>query len=278
MNKLLFIEGCPRSGTTLVKRLLNSHDDIYCGPEFGNLEAILNIYNTMKKGIENERLKEYLQLEDLKLYYYDFIYKLLSKPTKNTKITYLAEKTPSNIKVFTHLHEIFPEAQLLHVIRNPFDVVTSILNVGKRSSNLPEHYYDVRKAAIFWRQTVNWITRFETSKTLEFQQQYKILKYEDLLHEPRMVVEDLLNWLDVKVDFNIINLSEKEGQPNSFGNIFYTSDEYYKNFDTNNINKYKNSLSEQEKKIVLEETKNELIKFGYMSSSEINICTTNKNF
>jgi len=58
MNTLLFIGGVPRLGTTLVKRLLNSHDYIYCEPEFSNLEAILNICTTTKKAIGNERKME----------------------------------------------------------------------------------------------------------------------------------------------------------------------------------------------------------------------------
>ena len=268
LDKLIFIGGVPRSGTTLVKRLLNSHSDIYCGPEFGHLPAVMNQYNTMKKSIENGRMDEYSNLTDLQLSYQSFVLELLKKPLIPLSKTYMAEKTPGNIRVFTHLHELFPSAKLLHILRNPFDVVASFLRVGKRKNDLAEHYYDVRKGAIFWRQTINWITRFETSKEDSFQEQYKVLKYEELLTDPELILEDLLNWLGIKYEPSMLNLEEGKGEPNSFGDVFYTKEEYYKAFDSSNINKFQDVLTEEEL-IIIEETKCELIKFKYMTKEEI---------
>ena len=270
LDKLIFIGGVPRSGTTLVKRLLNSHSEIYCGPEFGHLPAIMNQYNTMKKGIENGRLNEYFDLEELQFSYQSLVLELLKKPLLSLDKTYLAEKTPGNIRVFPHLHELFPSAKLLHILRNPFDVVASFLRVGKRKDNLAEHYYDVRKGAIFWRQTVNWITRFETSKKDSFQQQYKVVKYEELLKNPEETLKDLLYWLGVEYEASMLDLQEGKGEPNSFGNVFYTKEEYYKSFDSSNINKFQDILTNEDELIIIEETKRELIKFKYMTKEEIN--------
>lgn len=223
----------------------------------------------MKKGIDSGRLAEYVDHQTLKDSYRDFLINLLEKPMKNYSKEFFAEKTPLNIKYFTHLHELFPRAKLLHIVRNPFDVVASFLNVGKRKENLAAHYYSVREGAIFWRQMVNWITRFETSKEDAFQSQYKLIKYENILKQPNDVIVDLSEWIGIEYESDMLMLNEKEGTPAAFGNIFYTEEEYYKNFDSNNIDAFKKQLSEDEITAIFNETKNELIKLKYLSRDEV---------
>jgi hypothetical protein len=130
--KLAFIGGVPRSGTTLLKRIFDSHPKIYCGPEFGHLPRICEHYSLMKKGIEIGRLKSYSNTEELKLYFRNFILSFTSNIVRDYSVDLFAEKTPDNLKVFPYLHELFPTAHLIHVVRNPFDVVSSYLKVGKR--------------------------------------------------------------------------------------------------------------------------------------------------
>src|SRR5580658_10523404 len=43
MKRPIFVVGCPRSGTTLVKRMLDNHPHISCGSESFILEALYQL-------------------------------------------------------------------------------------------------------------------------------------------------------------------------------------------------------------------------------------------
>ena len=60
LGRLIFVGGSPRSGTTLVQRILDCHPEIYGGPEFDFVPSIVDLFQTMRKSIGSGRIDAFL--------------------------------------------------------------------------------------------------------------------------------------------------------------------------------------------------------------------------
>lgn len=120
MTSPVFIISLIRSGSTLLRLILNSHSAIYA-PHEGHLHRIKVVAdwepalaNAMHlHGLDNRRLK-YLLRDRL----YDF---LLERSGKRIFV----DKDPSNVSVWRDLAEFWPEAVFIFLVRNPAYVAYS---------------------------------------------------------------------------------------------------------------------------------------------------------
>lgn len=55
-ENLVFIGGCPRSGTTLVQRMFGAHPNVYAGPEFDLIPAIAGLRDRLVGGVQSGRV------------------------------------------------------------------------------------------------------------------------------------------------------------------------------------------------------------------------------
>jgi Sulfotransferase domain. len=132
LSRIVFIGGSPRSGTTLVQRVLNHHPRIYGGPEFDFIPSIAELYQRMRDSIRSGRIASIIGESELRDVFRELISSLLIPKAEAEGMTILSEKTPGNVLAFKVLKEIAPESKQVFVIRDPRDVVGSILEVGER--------------------------------------------------------------------------------------------------------------------------------------------------
>jgi len=68
LNEIGFIlvGGCGRSGTTLVQKLLITHDQISGGPEFGYGVNIVELYKAMQHSVDMGMMNNYISDKNLK--------------------------------------------------------------------------------------------------------------------------------------------------------------------------------------------------------------------
>ena len=108
--------GAPRSGTTLLATILESHKDICVWKEpnviwrYGNEKVkndffTVNMFSTRKQRYIQDKFETYLQ---------------------NSNKTIFVEKTPPNCLRLPYINRIFPNAKYIHIVRNGCDVVKSI--------------------------------------------------------------------------------------------------------------------------------------------------------
>jgi len=303
---LVFIGGCPRSGTTLMKRILDAHSDIFCGPEFGHLRAISELYKRMSQGIESGRITQYASKNELNIFIRQFILNFFQKVANDNNVKIVAEKTPDNVTAFCTLHELFPNAKFIHVIRNPLDVVASYQRVGLRMivnqseeshpkpylstqiSRLKSFLFERKKknqeeektvfnsvslAAKNWKQQVYFPRRFgETFNSKSFQSNYLEVRYEDLVTNTEETVRQLCDFVGVSFEMGMLQLDrDLAGDSQVFGNKFYTKDEYISKISENKVGRWEDYLSPEEIKSVVEETEFYLIKYGYFSKQDVDI-------
>jgi len=113
------------------------------------------------------------------------------------------EKTPSHALYMDLIHEVFPDAQFIHMIRNGESVVRSLQDISWAPSGL-------RGVS---RNTATWITSVRTARTSGNKfgpAQYYELRYEDLVANPRPALERLCDFLEEPFDERMIEFHKAE--------------------------------------------------------------------
>lgn len=197
----LFIGGAGRSGTTLLRVILDSHPNIACGPELKLTEWVVNsrldFFDFVKA--RNAPLREYrLTPEYVNRIFSAMLLSLMENYRKLSNKPRIAEKTPINACLFEHLSEIFPESPLIHVIRDGRDVVCSLLTmqtqwIDPRTGLGVDWTRDIGRAAEYW---ASWVSAGREALSHPIaRRNYMELKYEDLIEKPEATLKHLCKFI-----------------------------------------------------------------------------------
>tara|TARA_B100001250_G_scaffold139538_1_gene119495 strand:- start:701 stop:2350 length:1650 start_codon:yes stop_codon:yes gene_type:complete len=125
INKIpIFILGMPRSGTTLIERILSTHSKIYGAGELIFFPQIVN-----KNYIKNSKNFDDT-LSKIRTEYSDQIIKL---PNNNR---YIIDKLPLNFKWIGFIIKALPEAKIIHLERNAMAVCWSNYRINFRDTGM----------------------------------------------------------------------------------------------------------------------------------------------
>lgn len=212
--------GSARSGTTLLRNILRSHDNLVCPEEthfyrwaeaFGSNRFSAHLINSkvLQKhrkidGISEDEFKviskKATSKKDLMTLYMHAFMKSNSHKEKRW-----FDKTPQNVYRLPLIVHDFPNAQYIHLVRHPYNVVASLIE-GKAIKSP-----DVFAAANFWNEAVSIVN---TMRQLLGPRLHE-LKYEDLLAEPREQLAKLAGFIGVENAFgkNVIRRIRSERAP-----------------------------------------------------------------
>lgn len=196
-KKPIFVVGCPSSGTTLVYSILQSHPSVSCGNETDFLVSLRDIVEGKywRKLQKYELDKEYW-CQRLAELFDSFKAEYARRQGKNR----WADKTPSYTPHLDFIVSLFPECQIVHVIRDGRDVVMSH---QKRWG-----FKSAVKAVDIWREHVTKARDF--GKTLP-SNQYLELRYEDLVQDSETNAKSLFEYLDEPWDPDVLKFDKSQG-------------------------------------------------------------------
>ncbi len=155
----IFVLGMPRSGTTLVEQILASHSGVFGAGELNDIQAIsttieANIGKNNPYPLCLERLS-HINLLELALEYISRL-KSLSRGADR-----VVNKTPINFRHVGLIMLMFPNAKIIHTVRDPIDTCLSCyfqnFSKGQEYSfaleDLAEVYLGYKRIMQHWKKT-----------------------------------------------------------------------------------------------------------------------------
>lgn len=190
MRPPILIGGVPRSGLTLLRAMLNANPAIACGPDLGLLPAIARQYAEFARTLgANVAANYHVPPQEVRQIYATLIAGLLAPLAEADGKNRVAEKTSGNLFYFRELHALFPDALLIHVIRDGRDVAASLLGRGwTDGAGRPLPYTrDARHGAKLWGDMV----RAGRAAGQDCGERYVEVHYEELVRAPERVLRGL---------------------------------------------------------------------------------------
>lgn len=120
---ILFIGGCPRSGTTLMRVLLDTHPQISCGPETHILPKLLSMHTSLSVYDQTRMQMAGIDKDLQNLAMRDFIFDIIMGHVKrgsapsNGFTFWPCNKDPFLLNNAIYLKRLFPKAKFIHMVR-----------------------------------------------------------------------------------------------------------------------------------------------------------------
>jgi uncharacterized membrane protein YkvA (DUF1232 family) len=195
----IVIGGCGSSGTTLVRHILDRHPAIFCGPESTLFLARITSPQDLadRFGFTRPEVCGWRRASRSRI---EFIERFQRACLARSGKQLWADKTPENLRCFPQIRRRFPQAKLVHVIRDGRDVACSLrqarwMSLEKITGGADRASPEALEACIRY-----WAERVRFGRSLAGDPAYHELRYEDLLARPRETLQALTAFLGVPFD------------------------------------------------------------------------------
>jgi hypothetical protein len=210
-----FIVGCPRSGTTLLQAMLDSHPELAVPPESHFIPRLERAFGRGWSGLAREGRFVDTLFAGRRFQLWGFtreeVAEMLERcrpddvggairllfatwAAREGKTAY-ADKTPRYLAHLERLARLFPEARFVHLIRDGRDVALSLAEAFERGPRT------ATQAALYWGTRVAEGRR----QGQALPGRYLELRYERLVAEPDAALRELCEFIEVRFDPAMVN-------------------------------------------------------------------------
>ncbi len=203
-SNIIFIVGCPRSGTTWLQQLLASYPDAKTGPESYLFSWFIGPQlRAWRKEMKREvfagvGLAGYFREDEFLRNLKQYMLVLMRPMIGNLKPgEVFIEKTPIHALFIPEIVELLPDCKIIHILRDARDTVASLVAASKERLGKGWAPGNARRAAQTWVETIKAVQT--ASKKLPANQIYEV-RYEKLRAFPESQLADLSRFLSFDWD------------------------------------------------------------------------------
>jgi hypothetical protein len=228
-NPYLFIVGCPRSGTTLLQRIMDSHSQIAITPETHWIPSYLRKFTRRSPdGAVTarfvSRLLRYHRFSDMGLGrdgleripyrrerfgYSRFVSAIFDCYGQAHDKPLVGDKTPGYARSIPLLHALWPAAKFVHLLRDGRDVCLSAIDwkkPGKLLARSPTWKADPATTAALWW---DWHVRLGRQEGMPLgPESYLEVRYEALVAHPADEISRLCAFLGIAFEEAMLRFHE----------------------------------------------------------------------
>lgn len=227
MENLIFIFSMPRSGSTLLQKILTSHSKIVSTGEPSILlpiffsfreRGIVSIYGHKKNFGGVKEIIEEIDFDAIKKKFIMNIYMQISQKLSKDAV-YFLDKTPRYWLIINEIIQLFPEAKFIFLFRNPLSVLASSIETWSNDELiLSSYYFELIEAS---KKLVEGYYLAAEKNNL-----YKV-KYEDIVTNPLETIKNICGYLNLEFEEQMLYNWRNVRLKGNFG-------------DPRGINKYNN--------------------------------------
>jgi protein-tyrosine sulfotransferase len=235
-SELIFIGGRPRSGTTLMRAILDTDETINCGVETKILPRFVRFILNWLPNLKYVDMKKDDIDEAVRMFILNVINGRNNFTNKISKNNRQCVKDPPIIEVMSYLYYLFPNAKFIFMVRDGRDVSYSHIKRAKENLNLN----NFKKYLIYWMKM--------NEKGLEDCNKIGInncllVRYEDLVLQPEKTIRKIVvNFLKLKWSNKFLKHQEFIGSEIKVKKDEWSSHQIVKPINSESINSWINKI------------------------------------
>jgi len=217
---LIFIFSLPRSGSTILEKILSNHSDITSNGEtwilfnFIQNEDLKQYSNFSHKSLRKANEINLNNAKKSKKYYSDlnfFLTNIYQQISENKSSVYFLDKTPRYYYIIDEIAKVFPESKFIFLTRNPINVLISSLQVWGKGGYSKFYSYS---------NDYNYGPKMLAHAIKKYGKNTVTISYSDLTNDPEESLRRIMLYLGLNFDKNILNIAGQKpnssfGDPNS---------------------------------------------------------------
>ena len=202
-NKPIFIVGMPRSGTTLVEKIVASHSDVFGA---GELEYIFALGTSLF--LKQSRYYQFAPLDSYSSQAFESFGKIYLEKIDllDRQHSRLTDKMPFNMMMIGLVKIALPNAKIIHCVRDARDTCLSLYKQNFTTGNY-RFAYDLRTVAQFHKQYQQLMKHWHEVLPGEI---YDV-SYEELTQNPEAEIRKLLKACDLEWQDDCLNFDKSGG-------------------------------------------------------------------
>ena len=201
----VFLTGFPRSGTTLIDQILNSHSRIITLSEKPTLATISDdFFFSAKKPSELAALTD-VEVKRYRADYWQRVHRLTGGTEANRTVV---DRMPLYFVYLPIIQRLFPEAKVMVMIRNPLDVCLSNFAQDYVLTPFMLHFLTLEGAADFYSSVMKFYLLCRSVLPMQFIQ----FRYEDLVEDLSGEAQRLLHFLGLEWEGKLLDYQQTAKQ------------------------------------------------------------------
>lgn len=197
----IFLLGFPRSGTTLLEQILDSHPRLQALEERPTVSALEHTFQDITKGRHNpygSLTPE--EIQRLRKTYYDTVARYLKRDPSRI----LVDKMPLNTVQAHLIWRVFPKAKVILAIRHPCDACFSCFMQDFSLNEAMATFFSLQKTAEAYAGVMSLWQDYIAAIPID----YHRIRYEDLVADQAGESSKLLEFLGLEWDENVLRHDE----------------------------------------------------------------------